>query len=129
MTTDLVDSRCRFMKKVNNHLQIQTKPLQILKVSKKKGFVHLHKFTVKVHHTSGSGLHCSTSSIHHFSRCLPVSIVVHPTQGDQPLAPHWSPKMSQHKWVRPQHWTCSLYGGSLQGVDWPTWLSGVMVQG
>ena len=30
--------------------------------------------------------------------------------------------MSQHKWVRPQHWTGSLYGGSLQGVDWPTQL-------
>ena len=52
----------------------------------------------------------------------PVSIVVHPTQGDQPLAPHWPPKMSQRKWVRPQHRTGSLYSGSSQGVDWPTQL-------
>ena len=36
LTVDLVDCRCRFLKKVNNHLQIQTKSLQILKVSKKK---------------------------------------------------------------------------------------------
>ena len=27
--------------------------------------------------------------------------------------------VSQRKWVRPQHRTGSLYGGSLQGVDWP----------
>ena len=51
LTTDLVDCRCRFMKKVNNHLQIQAKSLQNLKVFTKKGFVHLHKFAVKVHHT------------------------------------------------------------------------------
>ena len=91
MTVDLVDCRCRFLEKVNKHLRIQIKSLQILKVSK-KSFVHLHKFSVKVHHTSGSGLQCSTIWIHHFSRWLPVSIVAHSTQGDQPLAPHWPPK-------------------------------------
>ena len=31
-------------------------------------------------------------------------------------------EMSQRKWVRPQHRTGSLYGSSLQGVDWPTQL-------
>ena len=45
-----------------------------------------------------------------------------PTQGDQPLAPHWPPKMSQRKWVRPQRQTSSLYSGSSQGVNWPTQL-------
>ena len=106
------------MKKVNNHLQIQTKSLQILKVSKKK-------FCSLTQVCSQSSPHIRFRSallhqlIHHFSRCLPVSIVAHPTQGDQPLAPHWPPKMSQCKWVRPQHRTGSLYSGSLQGVDWP----------
>ena len=30
--------------------------------------------------------------------------------------------LSQRNWLRPQHWTGSLYGGCSQGVDWPTWL-------
>ena len=32
--------------------------------------------------------------------------------------------VSQCKWVRSRLLTGSLYGGSLQGLDWPMWLSG-----
>ena len=119
LTVDLVDCRCRFLKKVNNHLQIQTKSLQILKVSKKK-FCSL----TQVCSQSSPHIRFRSALLHQLnSPFQQMSTSLHsgaPHSRRSTSSPTLATKNVTAQLDETQHRTGSLYGGSLQGVNWPT---------